>query len=91
MFNETPYSKNLTIAELDEDDWDKPDYNASEFTLGDFFGKGEKIKKLCYVYDFGDDWIHDIIMLKVIPEPSKYPSCAQRQRRLRRFLVDMDL
>ena len=76
MFNETPYSKNLTITEPDEDDWDKPDYNALEFTLGEFFGKGEEIKRLCYVYDFGDDWIHDITLEKVISEYSEYPSCV---------------
>lgn len=76
MFNETPYSKNLTITEPDEDDWDKPDYNALEFTLGEFFGKGEEIKRLCYVYDFGDDWIHDITLEKVISEYSECPSCV---------------
>ena len=44
--------------------------------LGEFFGKGEEIKRLCYVYDFGDDWIHDITLEKVISEYSEYPSCV---------------
>ena len=74
-FGNTPYRRQLTIAEPNEDDWDEPDYNAREFTVGEFFGEGTGAQNLCYVYDFGDDWIHDIKLEHVIPELAAHASC----------------
>lgn len=75
-FGDTPYSRSLSIAEPREDDWSLPDYNARTFTLGEFFGEGNGAQKLCYVYDFGDDWTHDIALEKVIAEPSSHATCV---------------
>jgi hypothetical protein len=75
-FCDVPYSRALTIAEPNEEDWQKPDYNARKFTLGEFFGYGDTINKLCYVYDFGDDWIHDITLEKVLDEFSDHATCT---------------
>ena len=75
-FGDVPYSRALTIAEPNEDDWDTPDYNARKYTLGEFFGDGTITKKLCYVYDFGDDWIHDLTLEKVLNEPSDHATCT---------------
>ena len=75
-FGNTPYRRQLTIAELNEDDWEEPDYNAREFTVGEFFGEGTGAQKLCYVYDFGDDWIHDITLEQVIDRESSHASCT---------------
>lgn len=75
-FGDTPYRRQLTIAEPNEDDWDEPDYNAREFTIGEFFGEGTGAQKLCYVYDFGDDWIHDITLEQVIDRESSHASCT---------------
>ena len=75
-FGNTPYRRQLTIAEPNEDDWDEPDYNAREFTVGEFFGEGTGAQKLCYVYDFGDDWIHDITLEQVIDRESSHASCT---------------
>ena len=75
-FGNTPYRRQLTIAEPNEDDWDEPDYNAREFTIGEFFGEGTGAQKLCYVYDFGDDWIHDITLEQVIDRESSHASCT---------------
>ena len=75
-FCDVPYSRALTIAEPNEEDWQEPDYNARKFTLGEFFGDGDTIKKLCYVYDFGDDWIHDITLEKVLDEFSDHATCT---------------
>lgn len=77
-FGDTPYSHVLTIAEIHEDDWgDAPDYDARKFTLGELFGDGGIIKKFCYVYDFGDDWIHDITLEKVFEEYSDHATCIK--------------
>lgn len=75
-FGNTPYRRQLTIAEPNEDDWDEPDYNAREFTIGEFFGEGTGAQKLCYVYDFGDDWIHDITLEQVIDRESSHATCT---------------
>ena len=75
-FGDTPYRRQLTIAEPNEDDWDEPDYNAREFTIGEFFGEGTGAQKLCYVYDFGDDWIHDITLEQVIDRESSHATCT---------------
>ena len=66
----------LTIAEIHEDDWgDAPDFDARKFTVGEFFGDGGIVNKLCYVYDFGDDWTHDINLEKVLDEYSDHATC----------------
>lgn len=75
-FGDTPYSPSLNIAEPREDDWETPDYNARKFTLGEFFGEGTGAQKLCYVYDFGDDWIHDIALEKVLDRQSTHATCT---------------
>ena len=76
-FGDKPYSRMLTIAEIHEDDWgDAPDYDARKFTLGELFGDGGIIKKFCYVYDFGDDWIHDITLEDIIEELHPHASCT---------------
>ena len=77
-FGDKPYSRMLTIAEIHEDDWgDAPDYDARKFTLGELFGDGGIIKKFCYVYDFGDDWTHDITLEKVFEEYSDHATCIK--------------
>lgn len=74
-FGDKPYSQSLYIAEENKEDWYRPDYDARKFTLGEIFGDGGIVKKLCYVYDFGDDWIHDITLEKVLDEYSDHATC----------------
>lgn len=76
-FGDKPYSQSLYIAEEDEEDWYRPDYDARKFTLGELFGDGGIVKKFCYVYDFGDDWIHDITLEKVFDEYSDHATCIK--------------
>ncbi len=71
-FGDKPYSQSLYIAEENKEDWYRPDYDARKFTLGELFGDGGIEKKFCYVYDFGDDWIHDITLEKVFDEYSDH-------------------
>lgn len=77
-FGDKPYCRMLTIAEIHEDDWGyAPDYDARKFALGELFGDGGIVKKFCYVYDFGDDWIHDITLEKVLDEFSDHATCIK--------------
>ena len=75
-FSDRPYCRMLNIAEVREDDWGyAPDFDARKFTVGEFFGDGGIVNKLCYVYDFGDDWTHDITLEKVLDEYSDHATC----------------
>lgn len=77
-FSDRPYCRMLNIAEVREDDWgNAPDFDARKFTLGEFYGERLNPKyKLCYVYDFGDDWIHDITLEDIIEELHPHASCT---------------
>ena len=77
-FSDRPYCRMLNIAEVREDDWgNAPDFDARKFTLGEFYGEKLNPKhKLCYVYDFGDDWIHDITLEDIIEELHPHASCT---------------
>jgi hypothetical protein len=45
----------------------------------------EEKAKIVYVYDFGDDWRHDIVVEKITPAlPGVHPRCSRRSRRSRR-------
>lgn len=56
------------------------DYEEDEEQLSDWLIKEKD--KLVYVYDFGDDWCHDIVLEKVLqPEEGKaYPFCVKAMR-----------
>jgi len=58
------------MLEINEDDWDE-----NKLTLSQVFGGN--IKKLHYIYDFGDNWSHTIKLEKKSPltEPEKAPQC----------------
>jgi len=77
-FSDRPYCRMLNIAEVREDDWgNAPDFDARKFTLGELYGEKLNPKyKLCYVYDFGDDWIHDITLEDIIEELHPHASCT---------------
>lgn len=49
--------------------------DSADVTLGEIFGK---YKKFIYEYDFGDDWIHEITLRKVISDsPDPNPRCIK--------------
>src|SRR5690554_194273 len=50
-------------------------YDAKKIHLSDFFN-GQK-KNMNYIYDFGDDWIHTITVLKKPNEEVLYPKCIK--------------
>lgn len=75
QFNlDTPYG-DKEIALMDEDDYDQESRMDSEIlTLKEVFGVK---KKIYYIYDFGDDWIHVIKLGKKPKEEVLYPICTQ--------------
>ena len=46
------------------DDFDDSGEDDSKYSLGEAIGKK---KKFCYEYDFGDSWLHTIVVEKKIP------------------------
>ena len=64
-----------------DDDWgDEPDKDETTVVLGQV-ARTEK-DKVVYIYDFGDDWRHDIVVEKILPaEPGvAYPRCTAGRR-----------
>jgi len=61
-FSEKEYDNDMRIAEISEDDFDdsKPTHDASKFKLSEYFSEDER--KLKYIYDYGDSWIHEITL-----------------------------
>ncbi|HLJ98812.1 MAG TPA: plasmid pRiA4b ORF-3 family protein [Streptosporangiaceae bacterium] len=57
------------------DEWGEPDLDETTAALGQVAG-AEKAK-VVYVYDFGDDWRHDIVVEKILPATQSvaYPRC----------------
>ncbi|HLW40869.1 MAG TPA: plasmid pRiA4b ORF-3 family protein, partial [Flavobacterium sp.] len=50
-------------------------FDAEKTYLSEFFN-GQK-KNMNYIYDFGDDWIHTITVLKKPNEEVLYPKCIK--------------
>ncbi|MFA5620517.1 MAG: plasmid pRiA4b ORF-3 family protein [Weeksellaceae bacterium] len=50
-------------------------YKAEETYLSDFFNG--QLKKMNYIYDFGDSWEHTITVLKKPDEEVLYPKCIK--------------
>ncbi|HCY42815.1 MAG TPA: plasmid pRiA4b ORF-3 family protein [Prolixibacteraceae bacterium] len=73
QFCPTGYGSKPTIAIPFDDDWEKPDMNASKIKLTQIF-TAEK-QTFTYIYDFGDDWIHRITLEKILPDMIKHPFC----------------
>lgn len=70
-FNEYRISQ---LFEESDADWSEGVIDSKEVVVGKVLTKGDK---LTYEYDFGDSWIHDIIVEKEFPsEPGVfYPRC----------------
>lgn len=83
-FKEKPYDHGWTIKDmLDDggsDDFLDFFYGSSKpidsrtMTIGKFLNENP-IKKFTYIYDFGDDWIHDITVEAETDEILIYPRC----------------
>ncbi|HUN23035.1 MAG TPA: plasmid pRiA4b ORF-3 family protein [Anaerolineales bacterium] len=62
-----------------EDDW-MPVVDESQVTLGELVT--EEGSKFVYEYDFGDDWVHTILVEKIMPRDANqpYPYCVKGKR-----------
>ena len=66
QFQKDAYSRGWLITDLERNDngLGERSSDASIVRVGKFL-KEKKLKKFVYVYDFGDDWIHDITVEKI--------------------------
>ena len=73
QFSPSGYGSEPIIAIPSDDDWGKPAKNASKTRLSSVF-KTEN-QKYTYIYDFGDDWEHNILLEKILPDTALKASC----------------
>lgn len=74
-FSDKAYQGNFRIALTSDDDFNfwAETYDATETKLSDIFS--EEQKKLLYIYDFGDDWIHEITLESISDTNLPYAYC----------------
>jgi hypothetical protein len=71
-------AKTIIVGMIDEEFDDVSEQlQASEIALSDIFK--EKGQKFIYIYDFGDNWEHEIVLEKIIPEQSEFPKLLDGQ------------
>jgi len=63
-----------------EPGWEMGDRNEKKYTLASVVSTVKE--KFLYIYDFGDDWIHEILVEKILPpgKEAKYPVCLAGKR-----------
>jgi len=74
QFTPSGYGSRPVIAIPMKDDWEKPDLDAKKTTISGIFT--DEKQTFNYLYDFGDDWAHQILLEKILPGERKYPVCA---------------
>jgi hypothetical protein len=78
QFEEKPYGHSYVIGpELDTDSpfTEPPTDIASQTPITKVLRK--EGDKMIYLYDFGDDWVHDISVKQVIEESTTHPICTK--------------
>ena len=73
QFSPSGYGSHPVISIPIEEDWEKPDMNALKTKLNKVFTTQKQT--LTYIYDFGDDWVHQIVLEKILSEDIKIPIC----------------
>lgn len=77
-FKDKEWQSNIRIAVPVEDDFYDPDFfadtkDSSKIKLSDIFK--DKFSKLLYVYDFGDNWVHEITLESISEDKQKTAIC----------------
>lgn len=74
-FREKEYQGDLCISLPNDFDFDSSgeSLDASKTKLHSVFN--DSFQKLLYVYDFGDDWVHEILLEKTIDDNQKVAIC----------------
>ena len=73
QFSPSGYGSNPVIALPSKDDWEQPEMNAMKTKLNMIFTREKQ--SFNYIYDFGDDWSHKIVLEKLVSEPIESPVC----------------
>lgn len=75
-----PHGKNRIVISNPDDAFGESVLIEWETFIADYFSL--KNKKALYVYDFGDNWRHQVHLEKIIPveEKQKYPKCIAGER-----------
>jgi hypothetical protein len=73
QFSPKGYGSHPIIAFPSKEDWDQPDMNAGKTKLSKVFISAKQT--FTYIYDFGDDWIHQIVLEKILNDEIKQPVC----------------
>lgn len=73
QFSPTGYGSRPIIKESYDDDFFEMEeiLEPEDISLSKIFKKEKQ--KFTYIYDFGDDWIHTIILEKILPDLTMYP------------------
>lgn len=77
-FTDKEYQSNIRIAVPAEDDFFDFDFfvetiDSSKIKLSDIFG--DDCRKLLYIYDFGDNWVHSITLESIGKGRQKTATC----------------
>lgn len=77
-FMDKAYQSKIRISVPVEDDFFGPDFfastkDASKIKLSDIFK--DKFRKLLYVYDFGDNWVHEITLESISDDKQDTAVC----------------
>jgi hypothetical protein len=77
-FRDKEYQSKIRISVPVEDDFFDPDFfadtkDSSKIKLSDIFK--DKFRKLFYVYDFGDNWVHEITLESINDDKQKIAVC----------------
>lgn len=73
QFSPTGYGSYPVIAIPSKEDLEKPDMNSMKTKLNKIFTQEKQTFN--YIYDFGDDWSHKIVLEKLVPDDIKHPVC----------------
>ena len=73
QFSPSGYGSEPVIAIHSDDDWEKPAKNASKTRLKSIFDSENQ--KYTYIYDFGDDWAHTLLLENIHPEKVLKATC----------------
>lgn len=77
-FKDKEWQSNIRISVPVEDNFFDPDFfadtkDSSKIKLSDIFN--DKFRKLLYVYDFGDNWVHEITLESISEDKQKTAIC----------------
>jgi len=69
---ELGFGESSDIAGLPTDEWvDKPTPDAARVKVASYFGEG-LLPRCYYLYDFGDDWWHEVVLRGTVTESEKF-------------------